>query len=144
MNYLNSIIKGIDLEDYGIFVDWNWDKNLFLSNIKSIQYESINNFDFNYNGYRIISKIFNSKDVFNVTFNFVKEKLSSINIGKYDNENMSFGDTQEFLESKFGVPNYKTKNKKNEITIKWKIKNIIIEHSLLETFGLQEILQIKK
>lgn len=145
--------KGIYLEDNNILIEWNISAQELSEKISKIKgFEVIENKDFNYRGYNIQSKILGFSDELKITFNFVNDRVTSINIWQQNvvfNIENNFNRIQTLLEERIGKPNGLSKvlsnifKFKGERTCKWKIGRIEIVHSLFERDGLQESLEVK-
>ena len=141
-----NITNGIFLKDGNILVDWKWNRKTFLEKTAALHFSIYTNEKFNYFGYTILCTLFEMEKSFNITFNYVKEKLVSVNIGQSfaeDNIEMRYKYMQEILESHLGKPTTHSKNKKSEVKNVWTIKNIKVVHGIMDRFGLQEFLEIK-
>ena len=141
-----NITNGIFLKDDNILVDWKWNRQTFLEKTAASHFSVYANEKFNYFGYTISCTLFETEKIFNITFNYVKEKLVSVNIVQSFVENdveIRYKYIQGILESNLGKPTTHSKSKKNEEKNVWKIKNIKVEHAIVDTFGLQQFLEIK-
>jgi len=137
--------NGLILDSYDLFIDWTISEKTFLETAKAAVFEKIIQEDFGYSGYRVESKFLKSEKKYIITFNFVKNKFTSVNI--FDNEIFvnpidKYYLMQDFLEEQIGSPS-RTRNTKKEKVCVWKMNKITITHMLLDRFGLQEILEIK-
>ena len=105
--------------------------------------DSSSNEKFDYNGYTVRSKVFSSDAVFSLTFNFVKDELTSVDISddRKTEHGETYGQVQSFLESRFGKPGV-IRKKGDEITNKWNFDGVKITHSVQKAFALNEYLQI--
>lgn len=141
-----NITNGIFLKDDNILVDWKWNRQTFLKKTAALHFSVYANERFNYFGYTISCTLFEMEKIFNITFNYVKEKLVSVNIAQDFVENdvaIRYEYIQGILESNLGKPIIHSKGKKNEKKNIWKIKNVKVEHAMVDTFGLQQFLEIK-
>lgn len=135
------------MDDYNIFIDWDDDRRTFLEKTLLVKFSFIHNEYFKYYGYTISSRIFNSNEVFKLTFNYVNEKLTSINISsnefnQLDIEN-SYKKMQCFLIEKLGKPFMNLTSKHKNRKCVWKFKKIKVIHVIADTFASNEIIEIQ-
>mgnify|MGYP000899686386 CR=1 FL=1 len=150
MDYKKALSTGLPIENLNISVKWNINKDALLSMFDHA--ETRENREYNYWGCHIKAKVLGIDEA-NVTFNFVKNKMTSVSISGHlmaASENLveNYEMLQNHLESILGKPNNLSKiffnifNSKGEKSFCWKFGKITIKHSLFERFGLQEYLEI--
>jgi hypothetical protein len=157
MDYKKALDIGLYLDDYNFFIDWYIDKKSLLAIFShSIKYEIAEDSQFEYCGFRVIAKVFGLKEAIGITFNFVKEKMTSVNIygynltpqnSVYDNY-IAFEAMQNYLEEILGKPNNFSKffskffETKDSRTYKWHFNKVTVKHYIFDRFGLVEYLEI--
>ena len=142
----SKITNGFFLKTYNILVDWKWDRRTFLEKTSILNFSTYSNEKFNYFGYTFSCALFKIEKPFDITFNYVNEKLVSVNISQSFVENNieeRYKYMQGVLEFELGKPISFSINKKHEVKSIWKIQNIKIIHVIIDRFGLEQFLEIK-
>lgn len=135
MDKLN-ISNGIYLDSYNVFIQWDCNEKLFNEKIKTIGFTCNTNSKFGYKGYRICTKLFSLPYNFVVTFNFVHEVLTSVNVCIGQRHELTFDSMQKILVNLFG------KAKSISKYYYWKCGHVIIKHYIINTFSTNEIIEI--
>ena len=148
MGYHKFLKEGIYLDDYNVFINWSVNQKSLTETIGGF-----NSFDLKTIGkntiYFIKSRLFGSEKRFLIAFNFIKDKMISIDLSIENSGQDSkecFYELYEFLKDKFGKPNVhnfieKLFKEKEDKIFKWKINDVKIVLSLFD-FNLRSSIEI--
>ena len=138
--YVCVLSKGLFLDDYKTLIEWGISPSQLKDKIFPSDSLIVSEHTSNCISYGIESKLFDSHNTFAISFNYIREKMKSVNIWQKETKMplyKHFEEMQIFLESRFGKPNCALSVKKlfrdkDDIVYIWKRKNVKIEHQLFD------------
>lgn len=138
--YVHNLLRGLFLDDYNVLIEWDMSPSQLKDKISVFDSFFVLNYTSKLVSYNIESKLFDSHNTFAISFNYMREKMKSVNIWQKQMKMplyKNFEEMQIFLESKLGKPNYARSVKKlfrdkDDVVYIWKRKNVKIEHQLFD------------
>jgi len=146
MDFVKALDTGLYLDTLDCIIKWSCTPDDLLNEIGEADYEMYKSDYMNCVGYNVQSGVFGIPRSFGVLFNFINEKLTSVNINELFSQDaiLNFDRIQNELEPVLGKPHrlpYSFNSKKR--SYKWKFKRVVIEHSIIERDGLQRMFEIR-